>query len=130
MTNNVKPWDSQQGSDRKTSILLVAFWNFKLKALKYPSICRLHATLILNLVKPLVYLHTSNAFAKCHISSTIWIMHDVCKSVAAIYQYVFIGSGCKGARGCHTCPPPRLLRHRIENWSRNRQYISSAPQIF
>ena len=24
-------WDSQQGRDRKTSILLVAFWNFKLK---------------------------------------------------------------------------------------------------
>ena len=38
---------SQQGRDRKTSILPVAFWNFKLKVLKYPRNCRLHATLIL-----------------------------------------------------------------------------------
>ena len=40
-------WDRQQGTDRKTSILLVAFWNFKLKVLKYPGNCRLYATLIL-----------------------------------------------------------------------------------
>ena len=39
-------WDSQQDRDRKTSILLVFFWN-KLKVLKYPRNCRLHATLIL-----------------------------------------------------------------------------------
>ena len=30
-------WDSQQGRDRKTPILLVAFWNLKLKVLKLPQ---------------------------------------------------------------------------------------------
>ena len=33
-----------------------AFWNFKLKVLKYPRNSRLHATLIPNLVKPLTYI--------------------------------------------------------------------------
>ena len=47
----VSNWDSQQGRGRKTSILLVAFWNFKLKVLKYPRNCRLHATLILKVFK-------------------------------------------------------------------------------
>ena len=70
----------------------------------------------------MICVHTSNALAKCHISSTIWITHDVCKSVAAIYQYVFRGSGSKGARGCHTCHLP-ILRHRKESCSKNRQYI-------
>ena len=49
-------WDSQQGRARKTSILVRVFWNFKLKVLKYPRNCRLHATLIPNLVKPLTYV--------------------------------------------------------------------------
>ena len=40
-------WDSRLGRDRKTSLLLVAFWNFKLKVLEYPQNCRLHVTLIL-----------------------------------------------------------------------------------
>ena len=39
-------WDSQQGRASTTSILLVAFWNFKLMVLKYPRNCRLHNTLI------------------------------------------------------------------------------------
>ena len=39
-------WDSQLGRPRKTPILVQAFWNFKLKVLKYPRNCRLHATLI------------------------------------------------------------------------------------
>ena len=44
---------------RKSPILVPAFWNFKLKVLKYPKNCRLHATLIPNLVKPLncTYVH-------------------------------------------------------------------------
>ena len=46
-------WDSQQGRARKNSILVRAFWNFKLKVLLYLRNCRLHATLIPNLVKPL-----------------------------------------------------------------------------
>jgi hypothetical protein len=40
-------WDSQQDRDRKTSVLVLAVWNFKLKVLKYPRNCRLHAILIL-----------------------------------------------------------------------------------
>ena len=48
-------WDSQQGTARKTSILILAIWNFKLKVHNYPRNCRLHATLILNLGKLLVY---------------------------------------------------------------------------
>ena len=31
-------WDSQQGRARTTSILLEAFWNFKLKVLKYSQV--------------------------------------------------------------------------------------------
>ena len=40
-------WDSQQGRDRKASILVLGFWDFKLKVPKYPRECRLHANLIL-----------------------------------------------------------------------------------
>ena len=39
-------WDSNQGRVRTTSILVRAFWNFKLKVLKYPRNCSLHNTLI------------------------------------------------------------------------------------
>ena len=39
-------WDSQQHRPKTTSILLVVFWNFKLKVLKYPRNCRFHNTLI------------------------------------------------------------------------------------
>ena len=49
-------WDSQKGRPRKTPVLVRAFWNFKRKVLKYPRNCRLHATLIPNLVKPLIYI--------------------------------------------------------------------------
>ena len=37
---------------------------FKLKILKYPRNCRLHATLILNLVKPLTYMLTKGTFSE------------------------------------------------------------------
>ena len=47
-------WDSQQSRPRKTPNLVRAFWNFKRKVLKYPRNCRPHATLIPNLVKPLI----------------------------------------------------------------------------
>ena len=56
LRTRTKIWDSQQGRGRKTSILVLAFWNFKLRVLKYPRNCRLHVTLILNLVKPLMYI--------------------------------------------------------------------------
>ena len=49
-----KNWDSQQGSDMKTSILIQAFWNLKPKVLKYQWNCRPHATVISILVKPLI----------------------------------------------------------------------------
>ena len=38
--------DSQQGRDRKTTVLVIDFWNFKLKVLKYPWNFRPHATVI------------------------------------------------------------------------------------
>ena len=41
-------WDSQQDRARKTSILVIAFWNFKLKVLKYPQNCRHHNIFVLN----------------------------------------------------------------------------------
>ena len=37
-------WDSQQGRDRKTSILALAFWNSKLKVSKYQWKFKPHAT--------------------------------------------------------------------------------------
>ena len=39
-------WDSQPGRVRTTSILVQAFWHFKLKVLKYPRNCSLQNTLI------------------------------------------------------------------------------------
>ena len=39
-------WDSYQGRLRTTSILVRAFWNFKLKVLKYSRNCSLQYTLI------------------------------------------------------------------------------------
>ena len=62
-------WDSQQDRARKTTILVLAFWNFKFKVLKYPRNSRLHDALILNLVKPLTYIllliffHSSSFFS-------------------------------------------------------------------
>ena len=35
-------WDSQQGRDRKTSILVLVFWNFKVKVLEYQWNVRPH----------------------------------------------------------------------------------------
>ena len=45
----LKAWGLQakEGRDRKTSILLVAFWNFRLKVFKYQWTFRPHATVIL-----------------------------------------------------------------------------------
>ena len=37
---------SQQGRERKTLILVLTFWNVKLKVLKYKWNCRPHATVI------------------------------------------------------------------------------------
>ena len=39
-------WDSQKGRLRTTSILVGAFWNFKLKVLKYSKNCSLYNILI------------------------------------------------------------------------------------
>ena len=47
------PWDSQQGRDRNTSTLVLAFWNFKLKVLKCQWNFRPHAW-SKNLVRPLI----------------------------------------------------------------------------
>ena len=46
-------WDSQQDGVRTTSILVQAFWNFKVKVLIYSRNCCLHNTFIPNLMKPL-----------------------------------------------------------------------------
>ena len=49
-------WDSQPGRVRTSSILVRAFWNFKLKVLKYSRNYSLHNTLIPNFLKPLMYI--------------------------------------------------------------------------
>ena len=49
-------WDSEQGRVRTTSILVQAFWNFKLKVLKYPRNCSLQYTFIPNFWHPLTYM--------------------------------------------------------------------------
>ena len=46
-------WDSQLGRVRKTSILVVNVWNFKLRVLKYQWNFSPNATVIWNLAKPL-----------------------------------------------------------------------------
>ena len=63
--------DSQQGRVGTTTILVRAFWNFKLEVLKYPQNSRLHATLITNLVKPLMYLDSSSFLLQL-IGYSIW----------------------------------------------------------
>ena len=76
-------WDSQQGRLKTTSVLVQAFWNFKLKVLKYSRNCRLHNTLIPNLVKPLncVYLN-----AEC--SRWVWIHGDIAQCLWGGYHSI------------------------------------------
>ena len=49
-------WDSQLGSVRTASILVRAFWNFKLRILKYSRNCSFQYTLIPNFWHPLTYI--------------------------------------------------------------------------
>ena len=53
-------WHSQKGRVRTTSILVRAFWNFKLKVLKYPRNCSLQYTLIPNFWRTLNCICTSS----------------------------------------------------------------------
>ena len=65
-------WDSQQGRNRKTSILVLAFWNFKCKVLKYEWNFRPHATVIWNLVKPLIFMMPwYSSFHANHVQNSI-----------------------------------------------------------
>ena len=74
-------WDSQQGRHRTTLILVRAFWNFKLKVLKYSRNCSLHATLIPNLVKPLsmyyVIWFSSEKKRICRLAGELRFMNNV-----------------------------------------------------
>ena len=69
-------WLSQFSRARTTSILLVAFWNFKLMVLKYPRNCRLHNTLtpwsLKNPESPNVYasFHSCASQSKGHTWNT------------------------------------------------------------
>ena len=47
---------------KQTSILVLAFWNFKLKVLKYQWNFRPHTTVISKLVKPLKYMPTDKLY--------------------------------------------------------------------
>ena len=50
-------WDSQQSRPRTTSILVRAFWNLKLKVLKYSRNCSFQYILIPNFWHPLIYMY-------------------------------------------------------------------------
>ena len=73
---------AQLGRVRKTPILVWTFWNFKLKVLNYSRNCILHATLIPNLVKPLLYIlfqsidwkihHQKSRFIICSLKAKLW----------------------------------------------------------
>ena len=65
-------WDSQQGRARTTSILLVAFWNFKLKVLKYSRNCISQYILVAKVWHPLIYMHL------------IWIWCDILQPAPSI----------------------------------------------
>ena len=52
-------WDSQQGKPRTTSILVKAFWNFKLKVLKYSKNWMSQYILVAEVWHPLVYIPCS-----------------------------------------------------------------------
>ena len=88
-------WDSQQGRLRTTSILVRAFWNFKLKVLKYSKNCSLHNTLIPNLVKPLMYLHNSyNGFTKIFLCLNVsWFCCKLLRCVKILCLKIFTRSG-------------------------------------
>ena len=81
----------------KTSILVLAFWNFKLKVLKYPSNCRLQDTLNLNFLKPLYYI-----LQKCEFKLIYWELSVQCKLNFAelpSVKWIFFGYSCKF---CHS----------------------------
>ena len=89
-------WNSQQGRARKTSILILAFWNFKLQVLKHPRNCRLHATLILNLTKPPIYIVCFHFVSTFHIlkRKTHWKLSELSNfklSIKRLWQTFFGG---------------------------------------
>ena len=87
-------WSFPDSAQLAVSVFLVrTFWNFKLKVLKYSRNCSLHATLIPNLLKPLIYIprwrHTNgqNDFWSCRVKQIhIWIY--ACASFNALHQYI------------------------------------------
>ena len=83
-------WDSQLGRVRKTSILVVNVWNFKLRVLKYQWNFRQNATVIWNLAKPLIYIccKSQNIFNYCPFSyrpssARLWylVIHGLAKKL-------------------------------------------------
>ena len=70
-------WESQQGRLRTTSILVRAFWNLKLKVLKYSKNCSLQYTLIPNFWQTLLYILTNSNWKPPRTAwwctSVIWI---------------------------------------------------------
>ena len=60
-------WDSQQGRVRTTSILVRAFWNFKLEVLRYPRNCSLHNNLI-------PWSLTNHVFPNIHICFCLFVL--------------------------------------------------------
>ena len=74
-------WDSQQGRPRTTSILVRAFWNFKLKVLKYSRNCSLQYTLIPNFWHPLV-VHTYFHYL---CTTYFWTYKSLAKVVSTLF---------------------------------------------
>ena len=86
-------WDSQQGRVRTTSILVQAFWNFKLKVLKYSRSCSLHNTLIPWSLK-------NPESPNIHIWTTFY--HGVCGEIHlyVFYSFVMCSADVRGPKQC------------------------------
>ena len=73
--------EAKHGRDEKTSILLIAFWNFKLKVLKYQWNIRLSATVISILVISIVHIKSRALILRVTSSKKLLceLMFWICK---------------------------------------------------
>jgi hypothetical protein len=101
-------WDSQQGRLRTTSILVRAFWNFKLKVLKYSRNCSLHNTLIPNPnvltsfkknICTIVYcgLVGLTKFSNSVFFATLYLLHSTLLNVLLHFSSLVLSAMIRGA---------------------------------
>ena len=82
-------WDSQQGRLRTTSIVVRAFWNFKLKVLKYSRNC--------SFTIPIDTMKSKKSRNISHLSTAVAWRKKICKHFV-FYKYFFLILGLLKSR--------------------------------